>query len=155
MFPLLGMNLIQHPPEEALEAYVMRTLPASDIGLLETHLAFCLLCLERVSEARDFVTTFRAAAVECLKSEEPRDARSHWFTHDTDDGVIVSEVTRLGPTKWFAHHWGPQMDGGMTTRTLMEAVTYLTQSFQQMFPEHVVCTTRCQRQSQRPKSNRA
>ena len=71
-------------------------------------------------------------------------SRSRRFTHDTEDGLIASEAKRLGRGKWFAHHWGPQLDGGTTTTTLREAITYLTESFQQMFPEHL-CTERCHR----------
>jgi hypothetical protein len=71
-------------------------------------------------------------------------SRSRRFTHDTEDGLIASEATRLGRGKWFAHHWGPQLDGGTTTPTLREANAYLTESFQQMFPEHQ-CTKQCHR----------
>ena len=71
-------------------------------------------------------------------------SRSRKFTHDTEDGLVVSEAIRLGRRKWFAHHWGPQLDGGTTTTTLRQANAYLTESFQQMFPEHQ-CTERCRR----------
>ena len=76
---------------------------------------------------------------------------SRRFTHDTDDGVIVSEVTRVRRGKWFAHHWGPQLDGGRATKTLTEANAYLIESFQQMFPEHR-CVDRCQTEETRPAS---
>lgn len=62
--------------------------------------------------------------------------------HDTDDGLVVSEVTRLAPGEWFAHHYGPLLDGGKPTRTLWGAVAYLAESFHQMFPEHE-CNERC------------
>lgn len=69
--------------------------------------------------------------------------RSRRFTHDTEDGLIVSEATRVGQKKWFAHHWGPELDGGISTKTLRDAMTYLIESFRQMFPEHQ-CTERCE-----------
>jgi hypothetical protein len=47
------------------------------------------------------------------------------FTHDTDDGIIVSEVTRVSRGKCFARHSGPQLDGGRTAKTLDEADAYL------------------------------
>jgi hypothetical protein len=62
--------------------------------------------------------------------------RSRRFAHDTEDGLIVSETTRLGRGEWFAHQWGAQLDGGTATKTLLEAMTYLIDSFRQMFPEH-------------------
>jgi hypothetical protein len=65
------------------------------------------------------------------------------FIHDTEDGLIVSETTRQGRGKWLAHHWGPQLDGARNTKTLKDGMTYLIESFQQMFPEHQ-CTERCE-----------
>lgn len=65
------------------------------------------------------------------------------FIHETQDGLIVSETTRLGRGKWLAHHWGPQLDGARNTKTLKDGMTYLIESFQQMFPEHQ-CTERCE-----------
>lgn len=153
MLPLHGVDFNKHPTEDVLEAYVMRTLSGTEIGPPELHPFLCLVCRDRLAETAEFITAMRAAAAECLKLQDPRDPQSHRFTHDTDDGLIVSQVTRLGPKKWLAHHWGPQLDGGRTTRTLREAVVYLIESFQQMFPEHVVCTTRCMSQGQRTKSN--
>ena len=67
------------------------------------------------------------------------------FFHDTEDGLIVSEVTRLRRRSWLAHHFGPQLDGGTTTQTLREAKAYLEESFWQMFPEHQ-CNGRCGRE---------
>lgn len=149
MLPLLGVDLYKHPTEEALEAYVMRTLPETELGPLEMHVFFCMLCQHRLAETNDFVTAMRAAAAECLKLGEPTNTPAHRFTHDTDDGLIESEVTLIGSKKWLGHHWGPQLDGGMTWSTMGEAVTYLIESFQQMFPEHV-CTTTCLKDDQRP-----
>ena len=64
------------------------------------------------------------------------------FLHHTEDGFIISEVTRLGRRKWFAHHFGLQLDGGKIAPTLRDAVTYLMESFREMFPEHR-CGPRC------------
>jgi hypothetical protein len=64
--------------------------------------------------------------------------------HDTDDGLIVSVVTQLGDRKWSARHFGPQLEGGRITKTFRQALTYLTESFEQMFPEHHPCNDNCQ-----------
>ena len=72
------------------------------------------------------------------------DNASRRFVHDTEDGLIVSEAKQLGENEWLAHHWGPQLDGGGTFRSLGAAMTYLRESFEQMFPEHQCCTDRCE-----------
>ena len=142
----------RHPTKDTLEARVMRTLPDAEIKPLERHLATCLLCRYRLAETVEYMIATRAAAVQCSHPEAPMHAQPHRFIHDTDDGLIVSEVNRLGPEKWFAHHWGLLLDGGITTKTPGEAMAYLTESFQQMFPDHV-CTVRCRLKDRPPQGN--
>ena len=64
------VELNQHPSDDTLEAYNMRTLPEIEIGPLERHLSICLLCQERLNETDDFVTAMRAAAREYRTEQE-------------------------------------------------------------------------------------
>ena len=134
---------MEHITEDDLEKYAMRTLPASACATFEEHLLICPDCRDRLVDFEQYVEAIQAAAAALPGKTKTRKARSHRFVHDTEDGLIVSEATRRGQ-KWFAHHWGPELDGGTTTETLEEAMTYLNESFQQMFPEHTKCTERCE-----------
>jgi len=68
---------------------------------------------------------------------------SRRFWHDTEDGLIILEVVQMINGECLARHSGPKLDGGTVTRTVSEAMDYLRESFQQMFPEHR-CTDKCQ-----------
>jgi len=133
------MDIKHHASEDVLERFVMGTLSNGPGEQLEKHLLLCQSCRDRLNDTEEFVIATRTAAAETTTIS----ARSFRFTHDTDDGLIVSEVTRVRRGKWLAHHWGPQLDGGRTMKTLPEAISYLLESFQQMFPIHR-CGERCQ-----------
>ena len=93
--PSVGFN--KHPIEDALEAYIMWTLPDAEIGPLEQHLISCWLCELRLAETDEFITATRAAAARSLSPPEPEIRRSRKFIHDTEDELIVLEVTRDEP----------------------------------------------------------
>jgi len=131
------MEIKRHLSEDVLDGYVMRTLTGTATLRSESHLLICEACRHRLEEMEQFLIAVRAAPRTRVTS-----ARSYRFSHETDDGLIVSEVTRFGTKGWTARHWGPQLNGGRTTKTLKEATAYLVESFHQMFPEHV-CTERC------------
>ena len=140
--------------DDVFDAYFMETLPSTERDGFEEHLLVCQACREQLDRTEEFIVAIRQEAripengYEALDGCQPRR-----FIHDTEDGLIVSEVMHAGSRKWVAHHWGPQLDGGRTTRTLREAMDYLTVSFSQMFPEHQ-CTSRCEAISDaRPKPN--
>jgi len=60
----MDMELTQHPSDDTLEAYVMRTLPEMEVAPFEGHLIICQLCRERFRETDEFVTAMGAAATE-------------------------------------------------------------------------------------------
>ena len=66
----MDMDLNQHPSDDTLEAYVMRTLPEMEVGPFERHLIICLLCRRRFNETDEFVTAMRAAATEHRRIQE-------------------------------------------------------------------------------------
>jgi hypothetical protein len=137
------VEFVEHTSEDDLERYVVQTLTESAAATLEEHLLICQGCRDRLVAVEEYVAALQAAASGLREKLKVTEARPHRFVHDTEDGLIVSEATRRG-RKWFAHNWGPQLDGGTTTETLDEAMVYLIETFQQMFPEHTKCTERCE-----------
>ena len=135
----------KHPFDgDFFDAYLLKTLASTERAQLEEHLLVCQACREQLDRTEDFIASIRREAripengFMALNGRQPRR-----FIHDTEDGLIISEVMHAGSRKWVAHHWGPQLDGGRITRTLREAMDYLTESFGRMFPEHQ-CTCRCE-----------
>src|ERR1017187_7330453 len=98
---------------------------------------------DRLDDLEQCVSAILAVTSGLRGGAKDMKTRLHRFVHDTEDGLIVSEATRVG-RKWFAHHWGSELDGGTHTKTLREAIAYLIASFRQMFPEHSQCTERCE-----------
>ena len=66
----MDMDLNQHPSDDMLEAYVMRTLPKMEVGPVERHLIVCQLCRKRFNETDELVTAMRAAATEHRRIQE-------------------------------------------------------------------------------------
>ena len=64
------MIFVQHPSEDDLEAYAMRTLPEQEIGPLEEHLLICSACRDRLQGTDEYVAAMRAAAGK-IRQEEP------------------------------------------------------------------------------------
>jgi hypothetical protein len=140
LFPMLNRShdlMTNHPVADVFDDYALGTLPEPALARFEEHLLICGPCQDRLAA----VDVLRAAV--CLSESKDVRTKRLDFSHDTEDGMIVSEVHRVGRGKWLARHYGPQLDGGKLTKTLREANTYLLESFKLMFPEHV-CTLRCQ-----------
>ena len=57
-------EIVDHPSDDDLERYAIRTMPDSEIGQLEEHLLICPECRARLDETEQYVTAIRAAAVE-------------------------------------------------------------------------------------------
>jgi anti-sigma factor RsiW len=64
------MELNQHASDDTLEAYVMLTLPDTEVGPVERHLIICRLCCWRFSEMDKLVTAMHAAAKEYRRIQE-------------------------------------------------------------------------------------
>ena len=85
----------EHQCYETPEQYAMGKLSGSAKDTLEEHLLLCQVCQEQLDEATGYVIAMRQAVM--MRNRSVRQ-----FHHDTEDGLIVSEVTRLGPGKWLA-----------------------------------------------------
>jgi hypothetical protein len=108
-------------------------------GSRQRHLFKCGPCLKRLLEIE-----YKLALEEALLgggSPIPDKRKPLFIVHDTGDGFIYSRAEKTGG-KWFARHWGKQLQGGRECKTMREANEFLIQSFAEMFPEHR-CTRRC------------
>ena len=56
------MEIVEHVPEDDLELYAMRTLPAPESELLEEHLLICSACRDRLTATDGYVAAMRSAA---------------------------------------------------------------------------------------------
>ena len=54
---------MNHPFDDAIEAYSRRTLPHSKIQQIEEHLLVCHDCQDRAAATDEFVSAIRAAAM--------------------------------------------------------------------------------------------
>jgi hypothetical protein len=50
---------VEHPPEEALERYLLDHAPEKELIEVETHLFVCEQCMDRVEHIREFQVTLR------------------------------------------------------------------------------------------------
>ena len=55
------MEIVEHVPEDDLELYAMRSLPAPESERLEDHLLICQSCQDRLQSTDEFVAAMRAA----------------------------------------------------------------------------------------------
>lgn len=62
---------MQHIEENLLDQYAMGTLPKESIAEVEEHLLLCSFCQNRLVEADQFLTVFRAAATNLDASPKP------------------------------------------------------------------------------------
>jgi anti-sigma factor RsiW len=122
-----------HPTSDEMDEYVLGRLTDAALVKTEEHLLHCSDCQCKVEILEAMIAVLR---------EAPRIRVALRFQHETQDGIITSEVIRISRRKWLARHTGPQLDGGVTTSTLAAANAYLVDSFAQMFPEHE-CTEKC------------
>jgi predicted anti-sigma-YlaC factor YlaD len=56
------VEIVEHVPEDDLELYAMRTLPAPESELLEEHLLICSACRDRLTATDGYVAAMRSAA---------------------------------------------------------------------------------------------
>jgi len=102
-----------HIPTVLLEEYSLNKLPESGLTAVEVHLLVCERCRGRLEE------------IELVN-----------HIHYTEDGPVYSRATRLSTGDVIARHWGTDLHGGKTFRSVSAARTYLIESFSQLFPEH-------------------
>jgi hypothetical protein len=115
-------------------------LATADSIRVQRHLLNCATCLRRLVEVE--VLLAEVERIAGSRRPTPNLRKPLFIVHDTADGFIYSRAERRG-RKWYAKHWGEQLDGGRECKSLSEANQFLVESFQQMFPEHR-CTDRCQ-----------
>lgn len=127
-----------HVPEHEIEELALGKLRTHDSIRVQVHLFGCEVCLCRLIAITVNLARRGLAPARCLRvaSRKPL-----FIVHDTADGLIYSQTQRKDG-KWYAHHWGNQLDGGRECKLMREANQYLTESFAQMFAEHR-CTSRC------------
>lgn len=123
-----------HPASDELKAYSFGLLSDADSCKIEEHLLTCVLCQQETA-FMDQEGVRRAAA----SAQSFKPLRS---IHITEDGPIFGAIHCTNDGRWVARHWGRQLDGGRVCGSVEAADEYLTESFQQMFPEHQ-CTRQC------------
>ena len=117
-----------HPESDELEAYALGLSTDANLEKVEEHLLLCLRC-------QNELTMQKAVAA-------PDNRRRLRSIHITEDGPIFGAMHCGADGKWIARHWGRQLDGRRVCDSVEEANAYLTESFRQMFPEHL-CARQC------------
>ncbi len=130
---VVGKTRKEHAAEETLEEYALGRLRGAALARLEEHLLICEECQDRLSELDTF-----------LQGMSEADGLLDYvgFSHDTADGEVSLEATRLQPRRWLARFRGAHLEGTETFPSLREAFRFLRRSFAEMYPEHR-CTRRC------------
>ncbi|HUE03511.1 MAG TPA: zf-HC2 domain-containing protein [Bryobacteraceae bacterium] len=108
-----------HPSNGSLEEYLLDQLAEADLAGIEEHLLVCDQCramLERI---------------------EPIN-----YIHYTEDGPVYERITMLTTGAVMARHSGRDLHAGRVFRSFSGAKRYLSESFSQMFPDHI-CTGLC------------
>lgn len=125
----------EHATEETLEEFALGRLRGAALTRLEEHLLICEECQDRLSELDAFVQGIADA-----------DGLLNYvaFSHDTADGTVTLEATRLQAGVWEARFRGGNLEGTETLTSLREAFRFLRRSFAEMYPEHR-CTRHCGR----------
>lgn len=123
----------EHATEDALEEYALGRLRGAAVARLEEHLLICEECQNRLSQIDSFVQGMADA-----------DGMLDYvgFSHDTADGEVLIEATRMHAGEWVARYHGAHLDGTATFTSLREAFRFLRRSFSEMYPEHR-CSRRC------------
>lgn len=117
-----------HPALDELEASALGLSSDANLENVEEHLVICERCQSELALKR-------AVAA-------PDNGKRLRSIHITEDDPIFGAIHCGTDGKWIARHWGRQLDGRRICDSVEEANDYLTESFQQMFPEHL-CTGRC------------
>jgi hypothetical protein len=134
--------MAHHPADERLQALTLGTLTTAESIRVQRHIFNCPDCLKRLIAIGFAVALKDAEGRAGSRSAKPDMRKPLFIRHDTADGFIYSRVEKRGQ-KWFALHWGEQLQGQRECRTMREANEYAIAAFAQMFPEHR-CTQRCQ-----------
>ena len=119
-----------HPAFAELESYALGTWSTAVLERVEDHLRCCERCQNELAVR--------------IASAAPDNRRRLRSIHITEDGPIFGTIRYVAARKWIARHWGGQIDGCRTFESVKEATAYLTESFQQMFPQHA-CAGSCRR----------
>jgi len=82
------MDLYKHASDDALEAYILRTLPEMEVAPFEMHVLVCPLCLVRLAETVEFVTAMRAAAAEFERERDVPGFRADKGSAASPDGQL-------------------------------------------------------------------
>jgi hypothetical protein len=125
-----------HPDESTLDEYLLERLSEPELSRIEEHLLICDTCRNRLDE-------FSALRIALLIAGLRPASQRLSFCHETEDGLIVSEVNDLGKGRLLARHVGSELDGATIAKTISEAIELLHCSFASMYPAHI-CTERCQ-----------
>ena len=126
-----------HPLSDELEGYFLGTSSNADLEKIEEHLLICERCQNELALTGQHVRTRKRAAALPEKGKRLRSI------HITEDGPIFGAMHTGADGKWIARHWGRQLDGVRICGSAEDANEYLTESFRQMFPEHL-CSGQCQ-----------
>jgi hypothetical protein len=125
-----------HPSCDELEAYSLGLSSDTDLEKVEEHLLICERCQNELALTDQYVRAMKDALA------APQRGRRLRSVHITDDGPIFGAMHCGADGKWVVRHWGKQLDGGRICDSVEDANTYLMESFQKMFPEHV-CSEQC------------
>ena len=129
-----------HPGDQALQDLALGKLTTAESLRLQKHIFDCPDCLQRLIKT-EMDLMLADAFAESRHTATPHPRKPLFVRHDTADGFIYCRVKKRG-RKWFALHWGDQLNGQQECLTMREANEQAVAAFAQMFPEHR-CTDRC------------
>ena len=136
VLPFLSMVFEPHVSSDELEAYSLGLSSDADVERVEEHLLICETCQSELALTDQYVQAMKKAAA------APDAVKRLRSIHITEDGPLFGATHKRADGKWIARHWGGQLDARRICDSVKEATDYLTESFHQMFPEHV-CAGRC------------
>lgn len=111
--------MADHISHGLLEEYSLGNMAESSLAAVEEHLLICDDCRR------------------WLEVIEPVN-----YVHFTEDWPVYSRATMLTTGKVTARHWGKNLDCGRECENVSAARKYLSESFFQMFPDHI-CKGKC------------
>ena len=124
-----------HLSSEELRIYSHGLFSDAKLEETEDHLLVCQSCQDKLVLACQDEQRVKSAA----GTQSANRLRS---IHITEDGPIFAAMRRGAAGKRIARHWGRQLSGCQICSSVQEADEYLTESFWQMFPNHV-CSKQC------------
>jgi hypothetical protein len=130
------MDYELHPSFEVLEAYAIGLSSDTALQNVEEHLLICERCQDELALTDKYVQAMKTAL------SSPETGRRLRSIHITEDGPIFAAIHCEAEGKWVARHWGRVLNGYRICDSVEDANVYLTESFWQMFPEHV-CSEEC------------